>query len=82
MQHPHGLDVHRMREQGMILTQVSFHDTMEDGGRLKRQYFKAVCSECGQECEVPFKPTQGKKVYCNECYRKYAPPRDDRRRRF
>ena len=55
---------------------------MEDGGRPKRQYFKAVCSECGQECEVPFRPTQGKKVYCNECYRKYAPPRDDRRRRF
>ena len=47
-----------------------------------REYFKAVCSECGEECEVPFRPTQGKPVYCKECYKKYAPPRDDRRRRF
>jgi len=31
---------------------------------------KAVCSECGQECEVPFKPTEGKPVYCKECYSK------------
>ena len=47
-----------------------------------REYFKATCSECGEECEVPFRPTQGKPVYCKECYKKYAPPRDDRRRRF
>ena len=55
---------------------------MEEGRRPKREYFKAVCSECGQECEVPFKPTQGRKVYCKECYRKYAPPMVDRRRSF
>ena len=47
-----------------------------------REYYKAVCSECGKECEVPFRPTQGKTVYCNDCYRLHAPPRDDRRRRF
>ena len=35
-----------------------------------REMHKAVCSECGQECEVPFKPTEGKPVYCKECYRK------------
>ena len=57
-------------------------DNMDGGRRPKREYFKAVCSECGQECEVPFRPTQGKTVYCNECFKKYAPPRDDRRRRF
>ena len=55
---------------------------MGDGSRPKRQYFKAICSECGQECEVPFRPTQGKTVYCNECFKNHAPPRDDRRRRF
>jgi CxxC-x17-CxxC domain-containing protein len=57
-------------------------DSMGDGSRPKRQYFKAICSECGQECEVPFRPTQGKTVCCNECFKKHAPPRDDRRRRF
>ena len=35
-----------------------------------REMHKATCSECGQECEVPFKPTEGKPVYCRECYRK------------
>ena len=35
-----------------------------------REMHKATCSECGQECEVPFKPTDGKPVYCKECYRK------------
>jgi DNA-directed RNA polymerase len=35
-----------------------------------RTMHKAVCSECGQECEVPFKPTEGKPVYCRECFAK------------
>ena len=35
-----------------------------------RDMHKATCSECGQECEVPFKPTEGKPVFCKECYRK------------
>jgi len=36
----------------------------------KREMHKAICSDCGQECEVPFKPTEGKPVYCRECFRK------------
>lgn len=44
------------------------------GGGFKRDFgpremHKAVCSECGKECEVPFKPAEGKPVYCKECYR-------------
>ncbi|MBI2665309.1 DNA-directed RNA polymerase [Candidatus Woesearchaeota archaeon] len=35
-----------------------------------REMQKATCSECGVECEVPFKPTEGKPVYCKECYSK------------
>lgn len=35
-----------------------------------KEMHKAVCSECKQECEVPFKPTEGKPVYCKECYKK------------
>lgn len=38
-----------------------------------REMHKAKCSECGQECEVPFKPTEGKPVYCKECYAKRKP---------
>jgi len=38
-----------------------------------REMHKAKCSECGQECEVPFKPTEGKPVFCKECYSKKKP---------
>ena len=37
--------------------------------------FKAVCSDCKQECEIPFKPTEGRPVKCNDCFRKGRPQR-------
>ncbi|MDG6225531.1 MAG: DNA-directed RNA polymerase [Candidatus Thermoplasmatota archaeon] len=40
---------------------------------------KAVCSDCGQECEVPFAPAEGRPVYCRECFRNHRPPRQQRR---
>jgi len=36
-----------------------------------REMHKATCSDCGQECEVPFKPTDGRPVYCRDCYQKH-----------
>ena len=33
-----------------------------------REMHKAVCNDCKKECEVPFKPTEGKPVYCKECF--------------
>ena len=30
--------------------------------------YKVICSECGQKCELPFKPTGDKPVYCNHCF--------------
>lgn len=40
------------------------------GGRFQqeRQMHNAKCSDCGKECQVPFKPTEGKSVRCKECY--------------
>ena len=29
----------------------------------------AICSDCGRECEVPFRPTGDKPVYCNDCFK-------------
>lgn len=29
---------------------------------------KAICSNCGKECEVPFKPNGSKPVFCRECF--------------
>ena len=36
-----------------------------------REMHKTVCSDCGQECEVPFKPTEGRPVYCRDCFPKH-----------
>jgi len=35
-----------------------------------RKMYKAKCSECGAECEVPFKPIEGREVFCKDCFRK------------
>ena len=29
----------------------------------------AVCSKCGKKCQVPFRPTGSKPVFCSECFR-------------
>lgn len=29
---------------------------------------KAICSECSKSCEVPFRPTGDKPVYCSDCF--------------
>ena len=44
------------------------------GSFAPREMHKAVCSKCKKECEVPFKPTEGKPVYCKECYSKMPRP--------
>jgi CxxC-x17-CxxC domain-containing protein len=35
-----------------------------------REMHKAVCADCGKECEVPFKPSGDRPVYCKECFMK------------
>jgi len=37
---------------------------------LPRQMFPTICAECGKDTEVPFKPTNGRPVYCSDCYNK------------
>jgi len=39
----------------------------------EKEMHKAVCDECKKECDVPFKPTGDKPVYCRECYSKKNP---------
>ena len=43
----------------------------------EREMHKTTCSDCGKECEVPFKPTEGKPVRCKDCFRKSRPPRNN-----
>jgi len=32
--------------------------------------YDAVCAECGKGCQVPFKPSGEKPVYCSDCFEK------------
>lgn len=45
------------------------------GGRDSRGFeekkmYSAVCEKCGNNCEVPFRPTGEKPVYCRPCFGK------------
>lgn len=52
-----------------------------------REMFSAKCTNCGKTCEVPFRPTGDRPVYCNDCFSKskgesqrtFDHSRDDRR---
>ena len=50
------------------------------GGRSSgpREMHQAVCSSCGKDCEVPFRPTGSKPVYCSECFEKQGGGSDSR----
>jgi len=47
---------------------------------VEREMYSATCSDCGSRCEVPFKPTGGKPVRCNKCFKRDDFPREDRGR--
>ncbi|TRZ80016.1 hypothetical protein D4R86_05065 [bacterium] len=38
--------------------------------RNNSKSYSAVCDECGRPCELPFKPSFGKPVYCSDCFKK------------
>lgn len=42
------------------------------GGGVRTET-RTVCSECGTETTVPFKPTQGRPVLCRSCFQQRRP---------
>ena len=45
-------------------------ETRKKAGKPTREMYDAVCAECGKPCQVPFKPTGERPVYCSECFAK------------
>jgi CxxC-x17-CxxC domain-containing protein len=41
--------------------------------RMPREYFVAICTSCGNQAQVPFKPRMDKPVYCSDCFRQIRP---------
>lgn len=33
-----------------------------------REMHEATCTKCGKKCEVPFVPTEGRDVFCKDCF--------------
>ena len=47
------------------------HDRGRQGdGPRERTYTRVICADCSKECEIPFKPSGDRPVYCKECFSK------------
>lgn len=47
------------------------HDSgRQDNSFRERTFTQVICADCQKECEVPFKPSAGRPVYCKECFSK------------
>ena len=42
-------------------------------GHYTKVETQATCSQCGKETTVPFRPTQGRPVFCRECFQSRRP---------
>lgn len=49
----------------------SFGDrrSFNNRGTDRPTLYKTICSKCGKDCEVPFRPTGSKPVFCRDCFR-------------
>ncbi len=53
----------------------------DNGSRFNRgsedkqrgETYKATCGDCGNECQIPFKPKYDRPVYCKECFQDHKP---------
>ena len=62
------------REGGYDLHDIGGPRGYERGeDRPAREYFAVVCSSCGNQAQVPFKPRMDRPVYCSDCFRTVKP---------
>jgi len=58
------------REAGFDVREIGGPRGYERGDdRPAREYFAVVCSKCGNQAQVPFKPRMDRPVYCSDCFR-------------
>ncbi len=59
------------RPGGGFRSRPSFGGRSKFGDRSNQgpvETYPAVCDNCGKDCQVPFKPTTGKPIFCSECF--------------
>lgn len=47
------------------------------GGFGKPEMHDATCSQCGAACQVPFRPSGGREIFCSNCFKDKRPERND-----
>ena len=71
-----------LRQGLAALLREGGYDVREIGGprgyersddRPNREYFAVICSSCGNQAQVPFKPRMDRPVYCSDCFRTVKP---------
>lgn len=48
----------------------SFGGGSRDRDDRRPEMHDAVCDQCGKDCQVPFRPTMGKPIFCSDCFEK------------
>ena len=62
------------REAGYDVREIGGPRGYERGDdRIAREYFAVICSSCGNQAQVPFKPRMDRPVYCSDCFRQVKP---------
>jgi len=46
------------------------NEIRQNNGFRDRVLHKAICADCNKACEVPFRPSGDRPVYCKECFSK------------
>jgi len=61
---------HRQDKKVPRALPVGLHNGRQDSSFRERAFTRVICADCQKECEVPFKPSAGRPVYCKECFSK------------
>lgn len=62
------------RDRGNRVGSFSGGRGFDRRGDGPKQMHHATCSECGQDCEVPFRPTGDRPVFCSNCFKSKGAP--------
>lgn len=58
----------KQKRQAMLGANASAAGSGAPAATYNKVETRTTCSGCGKETTVPFKPTQGRPVFCRECF--------------
>jgi CxxC-x17-CxxC domain-containing protein len=61
-------DGDRFQKSGPRFRHSDRGDARNDDRSREKNFTQAVCTKCGKECEIPFRPTGDRPVYCRDCF--------------